>query len=151
GESADMCRAAVEYTTLGTGLGAKLTKDYDGVRERCKQATTIVLATNRQLDDVDVSPLIAKAKRDAVDLQFIQGYAIARALCADRQDLRYTFLNIPIASHTVESLCGACRHALEISVRGRYEPSLLETLVPRETLDRELAKARQQLILVIAP
>ncbi len=99
------CLFAAEYTTTQSrDLGAKFERDLRGVVTSCKNAQQIFLATNRPFDaaiDAGIQQLATTFQRKLV---IVWGNEIARVLDDERQDLRQSFLGIPLEALTSQSM-----------------------------------------------
>jgi len=94
-------------------------EDDSGVRQQCSAAKMIVLVAAGLIDDLETSALEARARANGLALRLVGVRDIAAHLEERSQDLRKHFMNIPIGSHTRESLIARLADRVEAAAQGR--------------------------------
>ncbi len=80
----------------------------------------------------------SRAGDDQIELQIIDGIALANWLAEDRQDLRQQFLGIPIGAHSRESVITATANRLEERMPLAIRDALSRRTLARPAADRRL-------------
>ncbi|MCC6874871.1 MAG: NACHT domain-containing protein [Sandaracinaceae bacterium] len=130
GTSAKDCTIAVEYTTQQDRLIQKLRRDQAGVRRACPKAQEIFLVASGEIPASDRDGLNQRLANDTV-VRIVDGWELASELALTHQDLRRSFLDIPIDAHSIESLTEQLREQLEATLDEPLRNALKRGVVSR--------------------